>query len=430
MHEERRLVADGARAGIEEHRLGIRGGALGATGLEGEQSCVHRRQSLSAPGLDRAGVDGDVGEVARKIVERYADQRAQTRCVEASLAAIPVGAELRHPCRIREECGAAGLVIEIERHQGARGRHLLHDRIGDAVGPDREGRRQGLQVHIALQQARVDQSGHIEQGTTAALIGGEFHRGEGRHPERLAVQPGAGEQAAAQGFQRTVGHGRELPDPIGLAQYRGQCLQFGEVSRLGRNAAIAVRVVGEVMKRQPVGGESHVALIHGILEKRLHPREFRRAWLAAYRVLEPHHLHAQHRVRDQRHHVRAERDAVEVFQVVGRVVPGHAVGATRQYMLGNVFHAREAIDDRILRGAALRAEGRAQRAVAHHHGGGAVAYHFSQARRDLDFEIEVRVDVDQAGHQPLPAALAHLARLFPREVPAAGGDTAARDGNV
>jgi hypothetical protein len=59
---------------------------------------------------------------------------------------------------------------------------------------------------------------------------------------------------------------------------------------------------------------------------------------------------------------------------------------------------------------ALVAEAGAEAAVAEQHRGGAVAHHLGQARIQVDLEVEVRVDIEQAGHQPEPVDVDDCAR--------------------
>ena len=136
-----------------------------------------------------------------------------------------------------------------------------------------------------------------------------------------------------------------------------------------------MRVVREVVEGQPVGGKTHIALVDRVLQELLHPCELRWRGLTADGVLKPHHLDAEHRVWHQRHHVGAQRHCIQVREVIGGVVPGHAVRAAREHVLGDVLDPRKAIDDRILPRLALCPEGGPQRTVSDDDGGGAVTHY-------------------------------------------------------
>ena len=56
----------------------------------------------------------------------------------------------------------------------------------------------------------------------------------------------------------------------------------------------------------------------------------------------------------------------------------------------------------------LAAEGHADRAVGDHGGGGAVTHHLGEPRVELDFEVEVGVNVPKSRHQPTAAGIDDL----------------------
>jgi hypothetical protein len=145
---------------------------------------------------------------------------------------------------------------------------------------------------------------------------------------------------------------------------------------------------------------------------------------------QPHHLDAQHRVGDQRHDVGAQRQRVQVVEVAAGVGPVRLVGDRLQHGLGDVLHACEAIDDRVLLGRALVAERQAQRAVAHHRGRGPVADDLGQARVHLDLQVDVGVDVQQARHDPPARGVDDLRGLAGGQSGAPGDHAAGRDGDV
>jgi hypothetical protein len=59
-----------------------------------------------------------------------------------------------------------------------------------------------------------------------------------------------------------------------------------------------------------------------------------------------------------------------------------------------------------------------------------VAHRFGQTRIDFHFHVEMGVDVEQAGHQPLAGAVDHRARPGRIEIETLGGDAALMDGEV
>jgi hypothetical protein len=65
-----------------------------------------------------------------------------------------------------------------------------------------------------------------------------------------------------------------------------------------------------------------------------------------------------------------------------------------------------------------------------HGGGRAVPHRLGQPGREFEIEIEVSVDVEQARHQPLAAAVDHRAGPGRIEIDALGGDAALMDGQV
>ena len=189
-------------------------------------------------------------------------------------------------------------------------------------------------------------------------------------------------------------------------------------------------VVCQVVEGQAVGAEPEVALRHALLQQLLHAGEFRVGRVAADAVLQAHHLHTQHGVRNKRADVGAERHSVEMIQVIAGVVPLNRLDTFVQHRLGNVLHAREAIDDGVLLAALLPPEAGAEAAVAHQHRGGAVPDHLGQAGLQVDFEIEVGVDIEQAGHQPLAFGFDDVRRFMRRQCAAAGGDAPGAKGDI
>jgi hypothetical protein len=76
------------------------------------------------------------------------------------------------------------------------------------------------------------------------------------------------------------------------------------------------------------------------------------------------------------------------------------------------------------------AEAGAEAAVAEQHRGGAVAHHLGQARIQVDLEVEVRVDVQQSGHQPVAVGIDDCARRPAAAGRRPRGDTPVADGDV
>jgi hypothetical protein len=103
----------------------------------------------------------------------------------------------------------------------------------------------------------------------------------------------------------------------------------------------------------------------------------------------------------------------------------------REHGFRDVLHAREAVDDRVLAvTVALVAEAGPEAAVAEQHRGGAVAHHLGQARVEVDLEVEMRVDVQQSGHQPVAVDVDDPRGGLRRQVDAARGDTPVADRDV
>ena len=104
---------------------------------------------------------------------------------------------------------------------------------------------------------------------------------------------------------------------------------------------------------------------------------------------------------NERADVRAQRDIFEMVQVIPRVIPVHCLDALVQHGFGDILDPGEAVDDGVLRAGLLPAKAGAQAAVAHQHGGRPVPDHFRQTGFQIDFQVQVGVNIQQAGQQPL-----------------------------
>ena len=152
--------------------------------------------------------------------------------------------------------------------------------------------------------------------------------------------------------------------------------------------------------------------------------------LAAHARLKTHHFHAQHRVRDEGGDVGPEGHVRKVVHVIPGVVPGDFLGDFAQHGLGDVLYAGKAVNDGLLLTGLLGAEAGAEAAVAHEYGGGAMAHHFGQCGLHVHLEVEVRVNVEHAGHKPLVAAIHHLGGGVGGQAIAPRGDLAVAHGHV
>ena len=184
------------------------------------------------------------------------------------------------------------------------------------------------------------------------------------------------------------------------------------------------------MKGQAVGAEAHIALLHGGLKELLHLAELIFSGLAAHARLKAHHFYPEHRVRYEGSNVRAQRHVREVVHVIPGVVPGDFLGDFAQYGFRDVLNPGKAVNDGFLFAGLLRAETGAEAAVAHQHSRSAVADDLGQCGLHVDLEIEMRVDVEHAGHQPLVRAIYNLCGGVGGQAIAASGDLAVAHGHV
>ena len=318
---------------------------------------------------------------------------------------MPFVPELLDPLRVIQQRHAARDIVVFLCIQSAGGSQFLEEGADDAVGPNAEVRAQGLEMHVALEQAGVHQAGEEHERVGLALQHGELHRSERRGLQRLAVQAAAGQREIAEGGEAVFDDGRGLPHPAAVAHHLQQAFEFPVTGELGGDALVGMRRIGEVVEGQAVRGEAHIALVQRGFQQLDHALEFRLGGRAADGILQAHRLHPQHGVRHEGRHIGAEGHVGEVIHVGAGVVPSNGLHALLQHPLGDVFHPGEAIDDRVLPLArALAAEACAEAAVPHQHGGGAVAHGFAQAGVQIHFQIQVGVDIQHPGQQPLARA--------------------------
>ncbi len=200
-----------------------------------------------------------------------------------------------------------GDVLDVARHQLPRGVELLEDRADRAFGKHAERRREHLEVEAAVHELRVQQRGDRREQLPRAPLVREIHRRQCRRAQRLAEQAAAGEEEAQERRDAVRGIRRALPDAVVPAHDVEQRPQLAHRGVLRGDALVRVRRVREIVERDRVGRESCVALLHRRFEQLLHAAEFLCGRLAAHRGLRAHHLDPEHRVRQQRHDVRAER---------------------------------------------------------------------------------------------------------------------------
>ena len=184
------------------------------------------------------------------------------------------------------------------------------------------------------------------------------------------------------------------------------------------------------MKGQAVGTEAHIALLHGGLKKLLHLAELGLGGLAAHARLKAHYFHAQHRVRHKGGNIGAERHVVKVVHVIPGVIPGDFLGDFAQYGFGDVLNPGKAVNDGLLLAGLLGTKAGAEAAVAYQYSRSAVADNLGQRGLHVHLEVEVRVDVEHAGHEPLVRAIHHLCGGIGGQAVAARGDLAVAHGHV
>ena len=271
-------------------------------------------------------------------------------------------------------------------------------------------------MEAALQQTTVHQPCQQPRQRQDLAAAVDVHRGDHGGLQRLAKQPTRGQQEAAQHGQGAVLGRSGLPHRIAPAQHLGERTQLGIFGVLGGNHLVGVRLIGQIVKGQRIGGKTGIAQVQRLFQQLAHPRQLLGGGIAANAVGKAHDLDPQHRMGEQRHHVGPQVGLLQMRQVFRRGVPADLVGNLVQHRLGQVFHPRVAVHDGIVAAPALRAEGQTQAAVGDHHAGGAVAGGLGQMRRELQFQIVMGMDVEQARHQPLAAGvdLACAADLFER----------------
>ena len=331
--------------------------------------------------------------------------------VAAAAAVVPVGAEAGDEVRVVEQGQTPGHVIVLFGDEFAGGRQLLEQWADDAVRPDAKIGAQRLEVHIALEQAAVDQPGKPQEDPRS--VGGqhETHRGQGRGLQGFAEQAAAGQQEVEKRLGPVFQYGRGLPHPAPVAHHLEQALHLAKTGELGGDALVGVGGVGQVVERQAIGAHTQVALVHRLAQQLFHFRQLRLAGLAADAALQAHRLHPQHGMGHEGADVRAQGYLLEMVQVVCGIAPGHRLDAFLQHRLGNVLHPGETVHDRVLLTRQLLAKAGTQAAVAHQHRGSAVAHHLGQARLQVHLQVEVGMDVQQPRQQPPALPVDHPGRL-------------------
>ena len=195
-----------------------------------------------------------------------------------------------------------------------------------------------------------------------------------------------------------------------MAHHPEQTLEFSVAGKLGGDTLIRMRCIGEIVKRQSISAQPQIPLLHGTVQQRFHTPQLGIGGLATDAVAQAHHLNAQHGVRHESADIRPQGEAVKVVHVVASIVPGNRLDTFAQHLFRDVLHAGKAVDDRILLTFHLLAEAGAQAAVAHQNGCGAVTHHLRQAGVQVYLQVEVCMNIQQAGHQPLAAAIDHAGR--------------------
>ena len=244
------------------------------------------------------------------------------------------------------------------------------------------------------------------------------------------MTPPPRQQEGPEDLERIVLGRGGLPHPVMAAQHLDETTQLLPSGPLGGDPGLAVRVVGEVVERQGVGGEPDVPGVQCIVDQPLHRADLGVGRIPTDRTVQAHDLDAQHRVRDHRHDVGPQWECLEVVEVAPRIRPVRLVGNRGQHVLGDVLHPREAVDDRVLLLGALVAPCQAERAVAHHRGRRPVTDDLGEARVELHLEVDVGVDVQQTRQDPVPGGVHDLVGLVGGEVHAPGDHASVADGDV
>ena len=244
------------------------------------------------------------------------------------------------------------------------------------------------------------------------------------------MEPAGSQQEGPDGAYRAVLRRCCLPGGTPATHHVGQALDLVVAGKLGGNGLVDVGLVGQVMERQSVGGEARVALVQGVRQQPLHGLQLGLGGVPGNAFLKTHGLDPQHGVRHQCDQVRAQGEAVEVLDVLFRVLPVDPVRGGTEYRFGDVLHPGITIHDGIGAGLALGAKGQPQAAVGDHHRGGAVAHRFRQPRRHLQFQVVMGVDIEQARHGPLAPAVDHLPGLVSLQAGTSGHDPPPGDGDV
>ena len=408
-------------------------GAAGALAglLPAEHALVQGIERLALPHRRHGTrIHDNVGDAAREGVLLALEQAHEVGEVEARPALEPHGAEALLIGRVVEQGEARRAVVEVRLVELAQLRDLLRERIDGAVPPHSEGCCECLEAEVATHELRVQHARQEHRELGEAGVGGDVHRRDRGGLERAAPEPRAGQREVAQHLQRVVLGRCCLPDATMRAHDVGQALELAEATPLRGNLGTAVRIVGEIVEGQRVGREADVALLHGGVEQGLHLRQLVVRGQARDALLQTHDLGAQHRMRDHRHDIDAQRKRREMVEIALRVAPVDLRRGFFQHVLGHVLDAREAVDDRLLAVPVLAAEGDAQGAVGDDHGRRAVADDLRQARVDLDLEIEMRVRVEESRHHPMALCIDHFDRLRGVEAGADGRDLATLDGDV
>ena len=126
----------------------------------------------------------------------------------------------------------------------------------------------------------------------------------------------------------------------------------------------------------------------------------------------------------------AKGHIVKVVHVIPGVIPGDFFGDFAQYGFGNVLYPCKAIDDGLLLTRLLGTKAGAEAAVADQYSRRAVADNLGQCGLYVHLEVEVRVDIEHAWHQPLVRAIHHLRGGVSGEAVTSRSDLAISHGHV
>ena len=271
-----------------------------------------------------------------------------------------------------------------------------------------EGRWQGLPAEVAAQhpvRQPAGKAGEAMQQWLRLEIQRRQHGAFQRLPEPAVGLPEEGEYVdLGHRVRRALQHGAAPPQ---YGEQAGELLPTGEGRRQRAGpGAVAVHLVQS-------GGHHRQANTPGVqrlFEQLFHARQFGFAGLhPTGGALQAHHRHAQLRMAEEGIDVRAQRQLVVEGAIAGGVAPGFLFLEDRQHVLArHRFDAGEQV------GAVFGVgQHHADGTGADGHAGDTMAYRLLQCGRGDHLGIVVRVDLEEAGGEPLAFGVDHLGATGP-----------------